>query len=87
MANNSVVKRLIGTLRYSDEVVVDCGLDGLSNYLDKRTGGQVSGDVGIVQHNLNILSGNYIQTSTPDAVVNYASKNTFLHADVDPKYG
>ena len=39
MANNSVVKRLIGTLRYSDEVVVDCGLDGLSNYLDKRTGG------------------------------------------------
>jgi len=28
--------------------------------LDNRTGGEVSGDVGIVQHNFNILSGNYI---------------------------
>jgi hypothetical protein len=25
-----------------------------------KTGGQVSGNVSIVQHNLNILSGNYI---------------------------
>lgn len=32
----------------------------LSNYLDKRTGGEISGTVDIVQHNLKILSGNYI---------------------------
>ena len=40
MADNSVVKRQVGTLRYNDEVVVDCGpgeLGELSNYLDKRT--------------------------------------------------
>ena len=39
MADNSVVKRQVGTLRYNDEVVVDCGpgeLGELSNYLDKR---------------------------------------------------
>lgn len=60
MANDSVVKRQVGTLRYNDEVVVDCSLDELSNYLDKREGGEVSGTVGVVQHNLNILSGNYI---------------------------
>ena len=29
-------------------------------YLDKREGGEVSGDVSIVQHDLNVLSGNYI---------------------------
>jgi hypothetical protein len=60
MADNSIEKRLFGTLRYNEEVVVDCGLDELSNYLDKREGGEVSGNVGIVQHNLNILSGNYV---------------------------
>lgn len=60
MADNSIEKRLVGTLRYNDEVVVDCGLDELSNYLDKREGGEVSGTVSIVQHNFNILSGDYI---------------------------
>lgn len=48
MADNSVEKCLVGTLRYNDEVVVDCGLDELSNYLDKREGGEVSGAVDIV---------------------------------------
>ena len=57
MVDDSVEKRVVGDLYYNDEVVVDCGL---SNYLDKREGGEVSGDVGIMQHDLNVLSGNYI---------------------------
>lgn len=57
MMNNSIEKYKIGKLRLNDDVVVDCRL---SNYLDKREGGEVSGDVGIVQHNLNVLPGNYI---------------------------
>ena len=84
MMNNSIEKYKIGKLRLNDDVVVDCRL---SNYLDKREGGEVSGDVGIVQHNLNVLSGNYIQTSIPDHVTNYASKNALIQADVDPHYG
>lgn len=60
MASNSVVKHQVGTLSFTDKVVVDCGLDDLSSYLDKRTGGVVSGGVAIARHNLNILSGNYI---------------------------
>jgi len=51
---------------------------GWPNLVTKTNGGSITADVGIVQHNLNILSGNYVQTSTPDAVVNYASKNAFL---------
>ena len=57
MVDNSVEKRVVGDLHYNDKVVIDCGL---SNYLDKREGGVVSGDVSIIQHDLNVLSGNYI---------------------------
>ena len=46
MVDDSVEKRTVGDLRYNDEVVIDCGL---SNYLDKREGGEVSGDINIVQ--------------------------------------
>ena len=55
--NNSITKHQIKDLYLVDEVVVDCEL---SDYLDKREGGEVSGDVGIAQHDLNVLSGNYI---------------------------
>ena len=84
MMNNSIEKYKIGKLRLNDDVVVDCRL---SNYLDKREGGEVSGDISIAQHDLNVLSGNYIQTNVSDHVTNYASKNTFIQADVDPHYG
>jgi hypothetical protein len=48
--------------------------DVIDNYLDKRTGGYVSGDVGI-------LSGNFIQT---DADVDiYGGKNAFIQADTN----
>lgn len=57
MADNSVEKCEVGALRYTDEVVVDCEL---SNYLDKYTGGEVSGNVGIVQKNLSVLFGNIV---------------------------
>ena len=57
MMNNSIEKYKIGKLRLNDDVVVDCRL---SNYLDKHEGGEVSGDISIAQHDLNVLSGNYI---------------------------
>lgn len=87
MDNNSIEKRQVGALHYNDEVVVDCNPDELSNYLDKHEGGEVSGAVGIVQHDIEILSGNYIQTSMPDSITNYVSKNAIIQADVDPHYG
>ena len=55
--NNSITKRQIKDLYLVDEVVVDCEL---SDYLDKREGGEISGAVSIMQHDLNVLSGNYI---------------------------
>ena len=58
----------------------------LSNYLDKHKGGEVSGDVGIVQYDINILSGNYIQTNTPDGVYVYSAGNSFIQAE-STKYG
>ena len=57
MTNNFVEKNKIGKLCLSSDVVVDCEL---SDYLDKHEGGEVSGDVSIAQHDLNVLSGNYI---------------------------
>ena len=61
MSNNLLEKRKIGALAFNDDVVIGCTPDPeLSSYLDKRTGGEVSGDVAIVQHNINILSGNYV---------------------------
>ena len=52
----------------------DVGLlsDELQHKLDKRTGGEVSGDV-------TILSGNYIQTT--DEVDMYGRKNAFIQAN------
>ena len=55
--NNSIKKHQIKDLYIVDEVVVDCEL---SDYLDKREGGEVSGDVSIAQHDLNVLSGNIV---------------------------
>ena len=71
----------------TDYLYVKHGKFDADEYLNKRKGGEVSGDVGIVQHDLNVLSGNYIQTSMPDHVINYASKNALIQADVDPHYG
>ena len=71
----------------TDYLYVKYGKFDADEYLSKCKGGEVSGDVGIVQHNLNVLSGNYIQTSIPDHVTNYASKNALIQADVDPHYG
>ena len=82
MSNNLAEKRKIGALAFNDDVVIDCMPDPeLSSYLDKRTGGEVSGDVGIVQYDLSVLSGNYIQTSTPLNVHNYSNSNTFIQAE------
>ena len=84
MTDTSIRKDKIGNLQLNDDVVVDCVL---SDCLDKQEGGEVSGSVSIVQHDLNVLSGNYIQTSIPDHITNYACKNAFIQADIDPHYG
>ena len=41
---------------------IDCVLSAVEfgDYLDKREGGEISGAVSIMQHDLNVLSGNYI---------------------------
>ena len=59
MANDSVEKRTVGILDFNDEVVVDCELSG---YLDKRTGGAISGYVSVEKSNLSVLSGDIVQT-------------------------
>lgn len=53
--------------------------DELSNYLDIRSGGEVSGNVAIVSHDFKVLSGNYVQTA--DDVDMYSGKNAFIQAD------
>ena len=84
MTDTSIRKDKIGNLQLNDDVVVDCVF---SDCLDKREGGEVSGSVSIVQHDLNVLSGNFIQTSVSNHVTNYASKNALIQADIDPHYG
>ena len=39
---------------------VDSNFQLAGNYLDKHEGGEVSGNVGIVQHDLSVLSGNIV---------------------------
>lgn len=57
-------------------------LDGeIQRKLDKYDGGIVSGNVGVFQHDMKILSGNYIQATDPTHVYNYSQKNTFIQAE------
>ena len=44
----------------TDYLYVKHGKFDVDKYLDKCEGGEVSGDVSIVQHDLNVLTGNYI---------------------------
>ena len=44
----------------TDYLYVKYGRFDVDKYLDKREGGDVSGDISIVHHDLNVLSGNYI---------------------------
>ena len=55
--------------------------DEIKYKLDERYGGNISGNVAICEHDLKILSGNYIQTTNPAHVYNYSSKNTFIQAE------
>lgn len=51
----------------------------LASYFDKQVGGEISGDV-------KILNGNYVQTGTPLNVHNYSAANSFMQAE-SIKYG
>ena len=74
--------------KLDDEIILAATLNNVVKNIDiSEDGVEISGDVGIMQHDLNVLSGNYIQTSVSDQVTNYASKNAFIQADVDPHYG
>lgn len=71
--NNLAGKPLkVVSTRYSSSSGSDVDL---SKYLNKTTGGIISGDVGI-------LSGNFIQTSNDSEYVkNYSYKNSFIQAE------
>ena len=76
----------VGQLSYLDRVVsasaLSCVDEELSNKLDKRTGGIVSGDVGVFGHSMEILSGNYFQSNAvTEGVKNFSYKNSFLQAE------
>ena len=60
MTDKSIITQPIKNLSLNDDVVVDLEL---SDYLDKREGGDVSGTVNIIQHDLNVLSGDIVQTN------------------------
>lgn len=53
----------------------------LTNYLSKSEGGEISGDVAIKNSQLNLLNGNYVQTTDMENVINYSPKNSFLQAE------
>ena len=59
MVNDSVETRQVGALGFNDNVVIGCELSG---YLDKRTGGTISGYVSVEKSNLSVLSGDIVQT-------------------------
>ena len=63
------------TYPLSTDLVTQEEYDVLSNNVLKLdAGGTVSGDVGIFQKNVNILSGNFLQSDSSN-VLNYSAKN------------
>lgn len=74
----AIQKQYVKALHLSDNVVTDV------NYLVTLTsGGIISSDMSIHQHNMNILSGNFIQTASKLGVgiKNFSSKNAFIQAE------
>ena len=65
---------------YLSEVGEDVN-EQIARKLDKHDGGSVSGDVEVYNHDLRVLSGNYIQATDPTHVYNYSQKNTFIQAE------
>ena len=84
----------IGKYQFDDPILstneLDDVVDGLiagvaeisSDFLDKKIGGSVSGDVEVAGHELKVLSGNYYQSDDSSGhVKNYSYKNSFLQAE------
>ena len=63
-----------GKLKLNDIVVTDVNL---SDYLP-LSGGTLTGDLSVSSHNVTILSGNFVQTSTPGDVKNYSASNGYI---------
>ena len=57
----------------------------LDDYLP-LSGGTIFGNVNLEANDFNLLSGNYIQTITPDGIHAYGS-NSFIQAESTAKYG
>lgn len=75
------------TYPLSTDLVTQEEYDVLSNTVLKLdAGGTVSGDVGIFQKNVSILSGNFLQSDSSN-VLNYSAKNAFIQAEEAPNYG
>lgn len=75
-----VIEKKQGGANILGIVTYDYLSSNMINYLDKRIGGEISGDVAI-------LSSNYLQSTTPDLVKNFSAKNSFLQAEYVPEYG
>ena len=71
----------LGNFSLSDQIIADFDEQMLSNCLDKRSGGIVSGDMTVENADLNLLCGNYIQVTDPEKSYNYSSKNAFIQAE------
>lgn len=67
-------------IKYLSDCISSVLAEVSSNYLDKRIGGDISGSI-------RILSGNYVQTTTPLSVYNYSNSNGFIQAEATTKYG
>ena len=65
---------------YSSKQYVD------DNFLS-LSGGCVSGDLSVNNSDFYMLSGNYVQTTTPDNVYVYSAGNSFIQAESTTKYG
>ena len=81
--------QFVFTLNDNKTVIATSIDDSVQNpitYLNRSVGGSISGNVEVYNHDFKVLSGNYIQTSTPLNVDNYSAANGFMQTE-SIKYG
>ena len=65
---------------------LDVDIDA-TNLVDKRYDNELSGNIGLYQHDFYNLSGNYIQSNSGNKVKNFSDRNSFLQAESETRYG
>lgn len=76
-----MAKKKVLDLYLSDEIEMDGSGGGIP-----LSGGTVSGSLRIEGGDLNVVSGNYVQTNSTSGVYNFSGKNAYLQAE-SSKYG